>query len=334
MNQKPLKILIIRFSSIGDIVLTTPVIRCLRKKYPNAEIHFLTKSSFKNIIFSNPHINKFHFYKDSLRKVIKNLRLIKFDYVIDLHNNLRTLIVKKSLGVPSFSFGKLNIEKWIRVNLKIDRLPKQHIVARYFETVKTLEVVNDNEGLDFIINAVDEVDLKNLPPLVQSGYIAFVLGGTFFTKRLPNEKVISICKKIEMPIILLGGNAEGENASKIAKVLGREKVYNAANKFGISQSASLLKQANLVITNDTGMMHIAAALKKRVVSVWGNTIPEFGMTPYYGTAELEKQNSTIIQVENLACRPCSKLGFDSCPKKHFKCMNEIDEQQIINVVNR
>ena len=101
------------------------------------------------------------------------------------------------------------------------------------------------------------------------------------------------------------------------------KVYNACGRFSINQSASLVQQARVVITPDTGLMHIAAAFKKKIISVWGNTIPEFGMFPY-----LPDKDSRIIQVEGLSCRPCSKIGYSSCPKKHFRCMNDIDEKQL------
>ena len=215
------------------------------------------------------------------------------------------------------------------VNFKINRLPPVHIVDRYMESVESLNVVNDGQGLDFFINVVDEVDILKLPPVFAQGYIAFVLSGTFFTKRLPNHKVISICKKIDKPVILLGGASEVENAKKIIKETGTSKVYNAVNKYGIAQSASLIKQADVVITNDTGMMHIAAAFNKKIVSVWGNTIPEFGMTPYFGNTVISNTNSIIVEVKGLSCRPCSKLGYNECPKKHFKCMNEIDEGEII-----
>ncbi len=324
MIKKPLKILIIRFSSIGDIVLTSPVIRCLRQAHPNAQIHFLTKSSYKNILNNNPYLNKVHLYKDDLKKIIKELRLEKYDYIIDLHHNLRSLFVKRGLGVKSYSFDKLNFEKWLMVNFKINKLPAAHIVDRYFETVTSLDVFNDHQGLDFFINIVDEVDITKLPPAFASGYIALVLSGTFFTKRLPNHKVVSLIKKLNQPIVLMGGNAELENSIAIVKETGTAIVYNAVNKYGVAQSASLLKQSTLVITNDTGMMHIAAAFKKNIISIWGNTIPEFGMAPYFGHTTGLDPRSEIIEVKGLLCRPCSKLGYNKCPKGHFKCMNEID----------
>lgn len=334
MTIRPLKILIIRFSSIGDIVLTTPVVRCLRKKFPDASIHYLTKVKFKSVIGSNPNIDTFHFLKGDLNRTIATLKKENFDYVIDLHHNMRSWMVKRSIHAKSFSFKKLNLEKWLLVNLKIDRLPRIHIVDRYFETLAQLGVTNDNEGLEFYINAVDEVERRKLPEAFSNGYVVIVMGGTYFTKRLPNEKIISLCHKIDKPIMLLGGETEMANAFLITKSFSNSKIYNAVNKYGIAQSSSLIKQADIVITNDTGMMHIAAAFKKRIISVWGNTIPEFGMTPYYGRPTLAEENSTIVQVQNLSCRPCSKLGYDSCPKKHFKCMMDIDETIILDVVNK
>lgn len=332
MNKRPLKILIIRLSSIGDIVLTSPVVRCLRKTYPDAQLHYITKAKFKNMVNENPYINKFYFLKKELSETIIELKNEKYDYIIDLHHNLRSWLIKKQIGGKAYSYNKLNFEKWLLVHFKRDKLPRMHIVDRYFETVAPLNVQNDGQGLDFFINLVDEIDIAKLPPVFSEGYIAFVIGGTFFTKRLPNDKVIHLCQKINKPIILLGGNTEVENAVKIMRKLGIAKIFNGVNKYGISQSASILKNADLVITNDTGMMHIAAAFKKPIISLWGNTIPEFGMTPYYGNKELEQQNSTIIQVEGLSCRPCSKLGFDRCPKGHFKCMNEINEEKILKAI--
>ena len=171
------KFLIIRFSSIGDIVLTTPVIRCLRKQYPDAEIHFLTKQSFKNIVAHNPYINKIHTLDDSFELMLHELATEAYDYIIDLHHNLRTLRIKKHLkNVKSFSFKKLNVEKFILTNFKINTLPKKHIVDRNFECIKELNVENDGMGLDYFIPAFDQVKESDLPTSHMHGYIAVVIG--------------------------------------------------------------------------------------------------------------------------------------------------------------
>jgi ADP-heptose:LPS heptosyltransferase len=317
------KILLIRFSSIGDIVLTTPVVRCLKEQVDNCEVHYLTKEQFLPILAHNPYIKKIHTIKKEVEEVIDALRAEKFDCVIDLHRNLRTAKVKMKLHVPSRSFNKLNIEKWLAVNLKWNRLPDVHIVDRYLETVRSLGVTNDGKGLDYFLSTGDEVSSGELPPTHQDGYIAFAIGAQHATKRLPTEKISSICGLLNRPVILLGGKEDNVRAEEIKDAVGKN-IFNACGKFTLSGSASLVKNAKLVITHDTGLMHIAAAFKKKIYSVWGNTIPAFGMYPY-----LPGEGSKIFEVKDLYCRPCSKLGYDKCPQGHFKCMKEIEVDQII-----
>jgi lipopolysaccharide heptosyltransferase II len=332
-NIAGVKILILRFSSIGDIVLTTPVIRCLQKKFPDAEIHFATKKSFQSILEHNPYISKLHLLEDSLSSLIAKLKEERFDYVIDLHNNQRTWLIKLQLGVKSLSFHKINFEKWLMVNLKINRLPAKHIVDRYLETCKDLGVVNDGEGLDYFISNHDRVELKEtLPAEFQQGYVAWVIGAKQNTKKFPVAKIVSVLKQLDEPVVLMGGKEDVNEANEIvAQLTGNSRqLFNACGKFSLNQSASLLQQSKLVVTNDTGLMHIAAAFKKPILSIWGNTIPEFGMAPYYGSHQIPSLQS---QVSNLSCRPCSKLGYSTCPKGHLKCMNEIDEEELLNSIN-
>ena len=340
MRSKQTKILIIRFSSIGDIVLTTPVIRCIKLQQPEIEIHYLTKNSFKGILEHNPYITKIHcIEKDvtssalrapspkekgsgsSLREVIKHLRKENFDFVIDLHHNIRSAQIKMGLSTPSSTFKKLNFKKWLLVNFKINKMPAMHIVDRYLQTVEMLGIKNDCKGLDYFIPKVDKVNTSTLPATHQNGYIGFVIGAKHFTKQLPTEKIISICKKINQPIILLGGKEDNERAEAIKKAVGTI-IYNACGKYNLNQSASLIQQATKIISHDTGLMHIAAAFKKEIISVWGSTVPALGFTPYLPDAK-----SKIVEVKKLSCRPCSKIGYDKCPKGHFKCMMLIDEKE-------
>ena len=318
------KILVIRFSSIGDIVLTTPVLRCLKQQLKDAEVHVLTKASFRSVIASNPYVDKIHTIQKDVAEVIEELRGEHFDRVIDLHRNLRTAQVKMKLHIPSRSYNKLNVQKWLAVNFKWKSMPDVHIVDRYMETVKPLGVSNDGKGLDHFIPPAEEVPLEALPETHRNGYIAFAIGAQHFTKRLPTEKIISICQKLSQPVVLLGGPEDAARGEEISKGAGA-KVFNACGKFSLNGSASLVKQADKVISHDTGLMHIAAAFKKQIYSVWGNTIPAFGMYPY-----LPGEGSKIMEVKDLYCRPCSKIGFDACPKKHFRCMKDIDEAEFIS----
>ncbi|MFO8066577.1 MAG: glycosyltransferase family 9 protein [Bacteroidales bacterium] len=329
--EKKDKILVLRFSSIGDIVLTTPLLRCL-KNIPDKKfsVHYATKKSFAGIIENNPYVDKVHSLDNSLKDLIKELKEENFDFIIDLHKNIRTSIIKFALRKPSCSFMKLNLQKWLLVNFKIDMLPKVHIVDRYIYAANSLEVKNDLQGLDYFLSGKNN-DLKEkfFSSLFDKGYVAFVIGGMHFTKRMPNEKIASLCKKLNTHIVLLGGNADKKNGEEISKLAG-DNVYNACGEFSLNTSAFLVKNAKVVITHDTGLMHIAAAFKKPIVSLWGNTIPEFGMYPYMPAYE---NLSRIVEVKGLSCRPCSKIGHKKCPKKHFKCMKDINENEIVEFCN-
>jgi heptosyltransferase-2 len=320
-----MKFLVIRFSSIGDIVLTTPVVRCLKQQVPGAEIHYLTRKSFASIPENNPYIDKVHVLEDDLGEMIRALRHEKFDALIDLHNNLRSARVKFGLGTRNFSFSKLNIEKWLMVRFKINRLPDIHIVDRYLSTVSSFGVRNDMKGLDYFIPAKDEVDITTMP---FREYTGMVIGAAHATKRLPLHKLAELALKIKGPLVLLGGREDAAIGEQI-KENDPTRIFNACGKYNLNQSASLVKQARAVVSHDTGLMHIAAAFHKPIVSVWGNTIPAFGMYPYSEHREF----SLMSEVDGLACRPCSKIGYDKCPKGHFKCMEEQDLEKIAAVVN-
>ena len=322
-NNFNLKLLIIRFSSIGDIVLTTPVIRCCKEQLANSEIHVVSKKSFADLLINNPHIDKVHTFERSIDELIIQLKKENFDFVVDLHNNIRSISLKHKLNKPSAAFNKLNIKKFLFVQFKINRLPDIHIVDRYFDAVESLNIKNDGKGLDYFIPKKDELILEEILPITfQNGYHTLVLGGSYFTKQIPENKLKEIIVMCNLPLVLLGGKEEFELGDKLAQAYP-QKVFNACGKFNLNQSAFLIKQAHKVITSDTGLMHIAAAFKKEIHSLWGNTVKEFGMYPY-----LADSKSKIHEVKNLSCRPCSKLGFHKCPKGHFKCMNDIDVRSI------
>ena len=324
------KFLIIRFSSIGDIVLTTPVIRCLKKQVPDAEVHFLVKEAFRPVVAHNPYIDKLIVLAHSWELMMHELKEENYDYIIDLHHNVRTLKIKKALGVKSFSFHKLNIEKYIYTSIKLNVLPKKHIVDRYLGTLDEFGVKNDGEGLDYFIVKEEETGKQDIPASHYAGYIACVIGAAHGTKRWPVHKWKELATKLDHPLILLGGKEDAANGNEIASV-DYVKVYNACGKFSLNESADLVRKAKFVISNDTGLMHIAAAFRKPVISLWGNTVPSFGMTPYYGDALV---HSRIMQVNKLWCRPCSKIGYSKCPLGHFKCMEKIQAEEVLSIVRK
>lgn len=319
------RILIIRFSSIGDIILTTPVVRGLRSKYPNADIRFVTKPQFAELVEPNPHLNGVFKLEGGIKDLANELKAFNPDLVVDLHHNLRTRILKTLIGGKWLSFNKLNVEKWLTVNLKVNRLPDVHIVDRYLETVKSLGEEADGKGLDFFFPK--DFESPEILTGFENGFVAVVVGAKFKTKQLPKHKLIELCDGMKKPIMLIGGPEDKELADDICSNSGGQ-LHNGCGVYSIAQSAWMLKQADAVITHDTGVMHIAAAFNKKIVSVWGNTIPEFGMYPYLAN------ESYLSEVSDLNCRPCSKIGYAKCPKGHFKCMEDQDIDKIISKTNQ
>ena len=324
-----MKILVLRFSSIGDIVLTSPVLRCLKQQVKDAEVHVATKRTFADLVAHSPYVDKVHVLDDDIAALARSLQAEGFDHIVDLHHNLRTARIKRVLGAPSTSFAKLNIEKWLLVNLRMDRLPRIHIVDRYMETVKHLGVANDNKGLELFIPTDREVDRNTLPDTHRSGYVALAIGAAHATKRLPPFQLIELAKCIEGPIVLIGGPDDQGVARMIADAVGA-RVFDVTGKYDLLGSASLIGQARSVIAHDSGAMHVACAFNRPVVSVWGNTVPAFGMGPYQPQ---HPERAMIAEVLGLDCRPCSKIGHEKCPKGHFNCMERQDIGYIASRVN-
>jgi len=281
-----------------------------------AEVHFLTKGKFKGLLEHNPHLAKIHHFDDTLSEIKSDLIAENYDYVVDLHKNLRSGQVKRWLKQKSGTFHKLNLNKWLYVNTKWNTLPKLHIVDRYFRAMA--EVANDGLGLEYFISVEDRVDLGIGP------YVGIVLGATYYTKRIPEVKVREMIQAIDGQVVLIGGPEERQLGDQIAR--DYENVYNTAGDYKIAQSASIIENSVYLITSDTGMMHIAAALNKSIGTVWGNTVPAFGMGPYLADHQ-------DFEVENLSCRPCSKLGSKTCPRGHFKCMMDQDINAITQIAN-
>jgi ADP-heptose:LPS heptosyltransferase len=311
---------------MGDIIYTTPVVRCLKEQIPGCEVHFLTKEQFRYIYQENPYLSKLHLLKPKLKDTIREIKAEKFDLIVDLHNNLRTSIIKLSTQIPSSTYKKDRIRKWLALKFKWTSLfSKDHLVDRYLETVKFLGVKNDNKPIDYYVR--NQYQLSGfLPPSHQQKYIAFVIGATHFTKRMPNEKIIEICKGLNLPVVLLGGNDVKANAEEICQAAG-PKVYSTCGLINLDESVFIVSQAYKIIGFDTGLTHIAEAFDKPIASIWGGTTPELlGVYPY------QVKDSLVAGIA-LPCRPCSKFGLEQCPLGHFKCMKNIPAAEIVNFTN-
>ena len=338
-----MRLLFIRFSSIGDIVFTTPAIRCAKQQIPGVEIHFLTKAAMKAVTIGNPYIDHFHYFDKDLQATINQLKACKFDYIIDLHKNYRTYQIQKALGVPSLSYEKLSLQKFLLTKLHLNFMPMRHIADRCLDALSSLGVVNDGKGLDYFIPKETTINAVALPASFESGYIALVIGASYATKKLPVSALQQLCHKIPYPIVLIGGK-EDEAEGAAVEAINPIKVWNACGKFNLQESALLVKQSRTVISHDTGFLYIACAFHKKTVAIWGATSPALQVEPYYPVAQQVNQTtlntntaSTILNnnemyfnaiVPNLTCQPCSNYGTNHCPQGHFACMQQQDLKSI------
>ncbi|HQO88549.1 MAG TPA: glycosyltransferase family 9 protein [Chitinophagales bacterium] len=323
-----MKVLVIRFSSIGDIVLTSPVVRCLKTQLHGADIHFLTKQVFQEIPAANPHISKVYSMQQDIAEVMQELQQERYDIVVDLHDNIRSRQVCAQLKQKKnkvYRYNKQRFRRFLLTTFQWDVL-HSHVVDRYFSAVKALGIINDGKGLDYFIPEQEDIPMGKLPFTHLAGYAVVVVGAQHFTKQIPLEKLQELCSKMPIPVILIGGKEDAYTGTQIEAV-DNFKIYNACGKYSIHQSASIIRKAKFVVTPDTGMMHIAAAFRKRIISVWGSTEKRLGFIPYQNEA-----NTVIIENAQLSCRPCHKHGRDACPKGHFKCMMELDMQKVIDVL--
>ncbi|MDP4953759.1 MAG: glycosyltransferase family 9 protein [Flavobacteriales bacterium] len=321
--QEKIKVLVIRFSSIGDIVLTTPVLRALETQLDgDVEIHYLTKSAMKPILEHNPRIHTIHTIEKATGEVLPELLALEFDYVVDLHRNVRSAMVKRKLKMLDFTFEKRNWEKWLLVRFGINKLdPKEHVVDRYLNTLAPFGVKSDGKGLEYYLPK--ELEQKAAP---SEAYTALVLGATHEGKQLSEAQWSEIVKKTDSKLMLLGGKAEAALGEALEK--GNAHVQNMAGKCSLHESAYYVKHADLVITGDTGLMHIASAFNKIIISVWGCTSPALQMSPYHPNAL-----NVIIEPENHPKRPCSKLG-DRCKygKGEKRCITSISADRIVSAI--
>ena len=315
-----LKILVVRFSSIGDIVLTTPVVRIL-KTQKNAEVHFLTKREYSSLMENNPYIDKIHLINNSVDEVKDQLFSEKFDYIIDLHNNLRSQLLR-ILKVPIKKYSKSNFKKFIYMIFGINLLKNKHVVDRYIGALSFLDLKNDNKGLDYFIEdgALFDYDIKQ-------NYITWCIGASKIQKQLSVNQISTIASKLNFPIILLGGRDEKKNGDEIIQLSKRDGILNLCGQVSINQSAYLIKHSNYLFTNDTGLMHIGSAYNKKIISFWGCTKPHLGFYPY-----VDASNSLMI-VSEKSERQCSKHG-SSCRFTDKGCVKEIDSQEMIDRIEK
>ena len=320
------KVLVIRLSSIGDIVLTSPVLRSI-KNQTNAKIDFLTKEKYAHVIKNNPHVQNVF----TINEIVDNFKKKDYDLIIDLQKNFKSfflsLLLKKRFSTKYVSYNKKNIKKWVLINFKKNFIEKEHLIDRYFHQLGKYNIQNDYEGLDYFIPS--SINIKSFPkklPL-EKNFFAWILGGTYKYKKLSKNQIENVCSRISVPIFFLGGDLEKETGDEICKNLNKPNIYNLCGRLSLDQSAYILKKSSLVLTNDTGLMHIASAFTKKIISFWGCTKPSLGMYPY-------KPHPKSIQIiDKTSTSPCSKLG-NKCRQKNKGCINNITAEEILIAIKK
>ncbi|MFM7730668.1 MAG: glycosyltransferase family 9 protein [Flavobacteriales bacterium] len=322
MQAGPTRILIIRFSSIGDIVLTTPFVRALHEQLDGpVEIHYLTKKAFAPLLESNPRIHAVHTIEKSVQEILPTLEKVDFDYIIDLHSNIRSRVVKRKLKTLSFQVNKENWRKWLLVRFGWRKKSISHIVDRYMDTLRAFRCEPDNKGLEYYIPS-DLSITEQMKHATAMPFVVIALGATHRGKRVSENKWVELQKMQDYPAVLIGGPDEKALAQRIVQA-SSHTVINLCGELSLHQSAWIIAQSAVVVSGDTGMMHVGSAFKKNIVSLWGCTSPELGMSPY-----LPGEYSLIIEPRNRKRRPCSKLG-DRCKYGDaHRCIEQLSTDEI------
>jgi len=330
------KFLIIRFSSIGDVILTTPLIRCLRAAFPKAQIDFLVKKEFAVVLLGNPHINNIITFdktdsRNELRRIRMKVMLTRYSMIFDIQKNIRSMLigVGSRTGIAGYSKKLLARDLLIRFKINIYKEVKP-VYLRYFEAVETLGVQYDRKGTEVFPSdqdnrSVEDALTQNNVP-VGKPILVLAPGAKWENKRWATEGFAaaadSFCSQTGAYTILIGGPGDIEICNLVQAHMATPSL-NLAGKLSLLGSASMLGKAAMVMTNDTGMLHMAQAMKAPVVAVYGPTTRELGFYPL-------PENSRVAEI-NISCRPCTQKGLHSCPKKHFRCMKDLKSELVSNL---
>lgn len=311
--------------------MTSPVIRCVKTQL-RSEVHFLTKRKYEELLLHNPYIDKLYSFEEDWQEILPDLKEENYSLLVDLHKTVRSMRLRSAFTCPVISFDKLTIQKWMFLNLRINKLPQTHLVDQFFQGVSQIKVRNDQKGVELYVDETSEnTVLRILDNLnIRGRYTALVIGGAHLTKQIPIELAVDYINKSEEPIVLIGGLEEEEKARKIVELSGRY-INNMVGPYSMLESAILIRESSMVVTGDTGMMHIAATYDKKIIVVYGSTSTIFGMYPYMTTTE---KQPIYLESDHLSCWPCSKSGRSKCPKSHMRCLTEWTGNDIINMINR
>ncbi len=330
--SQPQNLLIVRLSSIGDVVLTSALVRCVRKQFPDARIAFLVKKQFADLVKYNLHIDEviaFDSKTQSLRELSQTLRSKQFDWLIDIHKNLRTTYLKLFSGIPeTTTYNKQTLKRRLLVNFRIHSFSTvKPVFLRYFEAVENQGVVYDGSGTELFfpeeIGAEVEEKLGSARWTPDQKILALAPAASYSNKQWYPERFAETANRLAGKhrafVVLIGGPSDKLLCERISTLI-KYPFANWAGELSLLHSAALLKKASLALTNDSGMMHLAQSQKTPVVAIFGATTRELGFFPL-------PEKSMVVE-KPVKCRPCTAKGLNHCPKKHFNCMRLITVDEV------
>ena len=341
---------------MGDVILTSPLIRCIKKTFPDAEIDFVVDKNFVEAIQFNPYLNKIIIYDKTKTSTVNNLikKELANDYkIIDLQNNFRSINFRKGLGKNIAAIPKRRLQKLCLTILKINLFEKISIPQLYIKTANKFDIKNDGKGLElwlnnetpdnYLLEKKQNIPLSNAIKNNKNCIIAVAPSAKHKTKQwLPEyfaDLLIKLHKQYTVRFYLLGGKDDYEVCCLIENIIKQNYkendveengiISNHSGKTSILETAKLIDECALLITNDTGIMHIGAARQIPTVSIFGSTSPAFGFAPYFG--ETQNNMAKICSVA-LKCQPCSHIGKKKCPKNHFNCMKLLKPEMVFKKI--
>jgi heptosyltransferase-2 len=342
MNRLLTTTLIIRFSSVGDIVLTSPLIRTLRTRFPHCRIDFLVKEDHADLVRHNPHLSQTLLLPKGsglteLRRIRTQIQSARYDVILDMHDNLRSRFL--TMGTtPVLRYRKRRLARFVLINAHMDiyryagRALPMH--QRYIEPLAPFGVTDDGAGPEVFVTPATAIAATAiltaaglLPPQEAIGVCPSARHATkMWDAQRFATAASTLAQERGLPVLLLGSQEERARCELIAQAIRTHapsiQVINTAGQCTLLETAAAMDRCAVVLTNDTGLMHLAASRKRPLVAVFGPTVREFGFFPY-------GERSIVVEHPGLACRPCTGIGRDSCPKKHFRCMNDIEPPRMI-----
>ena len=340
------KTLVIRFSSIGDIVLSSPLLRVLRARFPDGQIDYVTRKEYAELVRSNQNLNYTYEFDaaqgfDGLRVLKRRVRAEGYDLIVDIHDSLRSKYLRSLRGPKHVVVvNKRVVERTMLVKLKKNVYKGIVSVAdRYIEPLQQLGIVSDGKGLE--LHIPDEVlfgvsgKMSKLHLNRFEKVIGVCPGARHFTKRWPAERFAELgarcAREADAKLLLFGGAEESDLCTSLVeninKQAGPERATHFCGMLSLLETAAAMNACDAIVTNDSGLMHIATAVQKNVVAIFGSTVREFGFFPYKG-------NAIVLERPALSCRPCSHIGRSECPEGHFRCMHDIGVEEVHAAVRR